>query len=61
MTIKGSQILELDEKLKISPDDDLEILGVEITRGYESAHLRHVISGQEFYKDIYELNFLIED
>lgn len=61
MIIKGSAILELDEKLGIQPTDDIEILGFEVVRGYEAAHLRHVDSGQEFYKDVYELNFLLEN
>lgn len=61
MTISASCVLNLDEDLKIDLKDNLEVLGFEPSFNTEKVLLFHPGSGQQFYKDISELNFLIGD
>ena len=60
MKISASSILYLDADLKINPKDIIQILGFEEKYNSEVVELLHISSGKKFYKNMSEINFLIE-
>lgn len=61
MTFSANSILNLDVDFKINYSDKVEMVGLEMKNNQEVAELIHINSGNKFYVQLNEINFLIGD
>ena len=61
MTFSANSILNLDVDFKINYSDKVEMVGLEMKNNQEVAELIHINSGNKFYVQSDEINFLIGD
>lgn len=61
MTFSANSILNLDVDFKINYSDKIEMVGLEMKNNQEIAELKHLDSGNIFYVQLNEINFLIGD
>lgn len=59
MIFSACSILDLNETFAIEPTDEIEMIGLEVINNQEMAILIHKKTNNKFFKQLYEINFLL--